>query len=373
MQKKILVLGTGGTISSSFETGELGRAPVYSTKEILNFVPQLYDIAEISIDTPIRDRNRKPTYVDSTNMQPEYVAQIARRIFRGYKKESIDGAVVLGGTDSMEEYASYMAFKLPYKKMPVVVTGAMDPIDKPNSDGINNILSAVNFASLGIPGTYVVFHNRIIAGTRARKINPEDPDAFRSISFPQIGEFIDGKVHLSEEAMGIVNARLKRFEHKEMALMDGFAEYSTHLLPLYMSFKPSIIDYFFGDGYMSLIIEAFGTGGVPNIPRNRSLLPKIKKWSDDRLMFITSQTFTGQVTTEYEVTNRALQAGVISLRDMLSKTATVKGTWVFGQTRDLSDAKKLMLYPFENEINEQRIAEKERTPDEEVERIFHRK
>ena len=369
MQKRMLTLGTGGTIASSYKVDERGRRPVYSTEQVLNFVPRLYDIANITIDAPLRDGLGNPSYIDSSNMQPENSQEIARKIFRGYR-EGAQAVVVLGGTDTMEEYAAYLASMLPYKKIPVVVTGSMEPIDQPNSDGINNISNAVKFAALGISGTYIVFDKRIIAGSSAKKMDPVARDAFTSISFPEIGTVTDSEIKLNDEAVQKVKLQTQKFEHKEMALLDRFGKYSIHLLELYMGFNPWIIDMLFRNGYKGLIIEAFGTGGVPGTPPDTSIMHKIEQWRDDRFIGITSQTFRGQVTPEYEVNIRAQQAGAISLRDMLPKTAVAKATWAFGQTDNVNDVKKLMLYPFENEINGQSVVENERTTDEEVERIL---
>lgn len=354
--KKVLVLGTGGTIACSVKQTE-GKRPMYSTEQILEFVPGLNRVAEIVSDAPIRERGRQ-MYIDSSNMQPEYMAQVAERIFRGYQ-EGIDGVVVLGGTDTMEESGADLTFMLLYKKIPVVLTGSMRPPDHKKSDVPKNVMDAVRFAAYEMPGTYIVFNGRVISAAKAKKINPDYVDAFRSVNLTQVGRFIDGRFHSQGGYEPLKNA-LQRYEGREMDLRNTVS-LRTHLLSLYRGLRPSILDTFFNDEYYGIIIEAFGTGGIPNTPHYRSLIKPIKRWSEKRLIGITARTFTGQTTAEYEVSIDAFDAGALSLGDMLSPTALSKANWLFGQVgaRDIERVKKLMLFPFEAEIKEE-VAPKDR-------------
>lgn len=366
MLPKVLVLGTGGTVSSSHKNREDGLKPQYSVDEILNFVP-LGKIADVYTDTPIKE-NGKSVYIDSTNMQPEYVQQVARRIYDAYRNENIHGVVILHGTDTMEESAADLTFELLYKKIPVVFTGSMDPPDKKGTDAVRNILHSIILAAYGYPGTYVVFNHRIISAARAKKVHPSHKDAFRTINFPQLGTFVDDEPRYKESTERLLRDHAERSECRDMELRDGYAN-KAHLLELYRGMRPSIIDYFFTEGYSGLLIEAFGTGGIPNRPKYRSLIPQIKYWSNERLIGIVSKAFKGQVTTDYEVTSSAIDAGAMSLYDMIPTTALSKTNWALAQTECIDDVKKLLLYPFEFEID-RLIPEKYRVSDEETERIL---
>ncbi len=367
--KKVLILGTGGTIScTAHQKG--GRKPVYSLEETLRFVPSLKKVCRLESETPIRDRG-KPVYVDSTNMQPEYMTQIANRIYKAYKKEGVDGVVVLGGTDTMEESGADLTFLLANKKIPVVLTGSMKPIDARNTDAKKNLLDATRFASKGTPGTFIVFNGRVISAGRAKKIHPAYVDAFRSINFPEIGRFVREKFVPNPSAESALKQYQHRRKDREMTLRSSIKP-STHLLELYRGIRPTLIRNFFESGYRGIIIEAFGTGGIPNLPKYRSLIPQIQAWGHKRLIGITSKTFTGQTTCDYEVNTAAFKAGAISLYDMLPLTALSKANWLFGQRprASLETIKKLMWHPFELEITEDRVHEKSRLTAEEAEELL---
>lgn len=364
---RILVLGTGGTISSSVKRGKYGVAPTYSIEEILEFVPQARETADLCTAMPIEE-DGKTIYVDSSNMQPEYMQQVARCIYKAFNDEGVDGAVVLHGTDTLEESCADLTFELLRKQIPVVFTGSMRPIDARRTDAVKNIMNAIQMASSGMPGTYVVFNGRVISAPRTKKLHPSYVDAFRSINFPELGRFVGGDLRLTDAGMHAIRSYSEKSRGKGMELRAGYSN-DVHLLELYRGIRPSIIDHFFEEGYLGLVLKAFGTGGVPNWQDYMALVPKIERWSRERFIGIVSEAFTGQVTSEYEVTNLAVHAGAVPLHDMLPRTALSKARWALGQTRDIDAVKALMAYPFENEVT---TPEELRVSDADIDRILKR-
>lgn len=61
-KKKILVIGTGGTIAA-VQTKE-GLRPAYKTEELISFFPEVKQIADIE--------GKQLFNLDSTNMQPHH-------------------------------------------------------------------------------------------------------------------------------------------------------------------------------------------------------------------------------------------------------------------------------------------------------------
>lgn len=87
--KRILLLGTGGTIACK-RTSQ-GLMPLLSSEEILSFVPDSRTFC--SIDS-IQVLN-----IDSTNIQPSHWLTIEKAIEEHYK--DYDGFVITHGTDTM--------------------------------------------------------------------------------------------------------------------------------------------------------------------------------------------------------------------------------------------------------------------------------
>ena len=136
---KILLIYTGGTIGmvKDFETGAL---KAFDFKELLNRIPELHlldcSIETISFETPI----------DSSNMNISNWQKMAQLIEENYSK--FDGFVVLHGSDTMSYSASALSFMLENLAKPVIFTGSQLPIGDLRTDAKENLITAIQVASL---------------------------------------------------------------------------------------------------------------------------------------------------------------------------------------------------------------------------------
>src|SRR5690554_2209434 len=113
--KKILLLGTGGTIASK-ETLD-GLAPQMSLEEILTYLPEISAMCQI--DT-IQVCN-----IDSTNISPIIWVKLVETIRENYN--SYDGFLILHGTDTMAYTAAALSYMIQKSPKPIVITGAQRP------------------------------------------------------------------------------------------------------------------------------------------------------------------------------------------------------------------------------------------------------
>ena len=133
---RLLVLSLGGTITMvPSETG--GIAPKLGAAELVASVPALADVAEIEAHSPFR--------LPSPSLTPGNLIDVARTIEEGFAA-GFDGAVVIQGTDTIEESAFILDLLVGGEK-PVVVTGAMRGADAPGADGPANLLAAARVAA----------------------------------------------------------------------------------------------------------------------------------------------------------------------------------------------------------------------------------
>lgn len=96
--KKILLLGTGGTIACK-RTPD-GLKPVITSEEILTYVPDSRHYCEID---SIQILN-----IDSTNIQPSHWLAVSKAIEEHY--EEYDGFVITHGTDTMAYTAAALSY-----------------------------------------------------------------------------------------------------------------------------------------------------------------------------------------------------------------------------------------------------------------------
>jgi len=187
MQSKpnILLLYTGGTIGmmKDFETGAL---KAFDFKKLLEKIPELQQldchIETISFEKPI----------DSSNINLEHWISIAKIIEENYSV--FDGFVVLHGSDTMSYSASALSFMLENLNKPVVFTGSQLPIGDLRTDAKENLITAIQIASLQQKGKPVIqevglyFEYKLYRGNRTTKINAEHFNAFSSPNFSPLAE-----------------------------------------------------------------------------------------------------------------------------------------------------------------------------------------
>ena len=143
--KRILLLGTGGTIACK-RTSQ-GLMPLLSSEEILSFVPDSRTFC--SIDS-IQVLN-----IDSTNIQPCHWLAVEKAIEENYSQ--YDGFVITHGTDTMAYTASALSFMLENLSKPVILTGSQLPIGVLRTDGKENLITSIEIAAAKHPdGTAVV-------------------------------------------------------------------------------------------------------------------------------------------------------------------------------------------------------------------------
>ena len=182
--KKILLLATGGTIASR-PTAAGGLAPAITSEELLACVPELTDLCAIDAVQLFN--------LDSTNVGPAQWQEIVRSIRENYA--AYDGFVIAHGTDTMAYTAAALSYMIQNSAKPVVLTGSQKSIYNRDTDARNNLYRAFVYAvSEGAWGVQLVFDNKVILGTRARKTRTRSFDAFSSIDYPETAVFRDTRL-----------------------------------------------------------------------------------------------------------------------------------------------------------------------------------
>ena len=123
--KRILLLGTGGTIAC--KRTDKGLKPVITPDEILSYVPDSQSYCEI----------HSIQLMNSTNIQPCHWLAIEQAIEENYAR--YDGFVITHGTDTMAYTAAALSYLIQHSPKPIIITGAQKPIDMENTDARTNL------------------------------------------------------------------------------------------------------------------------------------------------------------------------------------------------------------------------------------------
>ncbi len=329
--KKILLITTGGTIAS--KPTDNGLTPEITSEEILQFIPEADEICSIS------------TYglfnLDSTNICYRHWIAIVECIKNNYG--DYDGFVITHGTDTMAYTAAALSYMVQDSPKPIVITGSQKPLATADSDARSNLLNAIVFAcDERAHGVHLLFDNKVILGTRARKTHTKSFNAFKSIDFPEIA---------------IVRDRRVRY-YIEEKVADGGPVFYTSLNPnvfvlrLVPGMNPEIFS-FLKVHYDGLVIESFGVGGIPCYG-NEDFVDAIADWiaCGKALVMTTQVPHEGSDMSIYMVGQVIKKKyRLIEAYDMTTEAIVTKLMWILGQTRDEEQVRSLFYKPVQNDLN----------------------
>ena len=331
--KKILLLGTGGTIAS--EAGASGFVPGIKSESLLqSAIGELYPGCTFQAEDILS--------LDSSNIQPEHWLIIARRVFESLCE--FDGVIILHGTDTMAYTAVALSFMLRNLDKSVVLTGSQVPFGEPGSDAVANIRTAIAAVRAGITGVSVAFAGRVICGTRAVKVSTMDYSAFESVNAPYMAQMMaDGlRVFSNHTAPSALQLPLS---------LDDRLCTDVFLLKLVPGTKPELFDSLISLGYRGVVIEAFGAGGIHY--EIRDLPAKLKVMADLGIpVVVCSQCLYERADLSiYEVGRQMLASGVIPAGDMTTEAAVVKLMWALGRTKDILEVARIFEECYAGEVS----------------------
>lgn len=226
-------------------SAEGGIAPKLGAAELVASVPALAEVAEIEAQSPFK--------LPSPSLSKANLVDVAGVVEKALAS-SFDGAVVIQGTDTIEESAFLLDLLVASDK-PVVVTGAMRGADAPGADGPANLLSsaivAASSEARGL-GTLAVLNYDIHAARFVQKAHTALPSAFLS---PLVG------------TLGVVAERRARFyarvgRNPHLPSADG-PPAPVALIKFAMGDDGRLLSSLPGLGYAGVVIEGMGAGHVP--------------------------------------------------------------------------------------------------------------
>ena len=176
--KKVVVLGTGGTIAGTalnandhtgYTAGQLG------VQHLLDAVPGLNELVPGELL-----QCEQVAQLDSKDMDHATWQSLAQRCDHWLAQPDVCGIVITHGTDTLEETAWFLQ-QVQRTTKPVVLTCAMRPATALTPDGPQNLLDAVPVVLDPMArGVLVVCAGRIHNARDVQKIHPYRLDAFSS-------------------------------------------------------------------------------------------------------------------------------------------------------------------------------------------------
>lgn len=333
--KRILLIATGGTIACS--EGKDGLTPLLTCEKLLSYVEDVDHMCNLDAEQLLN--------VDSTNMQPENWIEMVRCIEKNYSL--YDGFVITHGTDTMAYTSAALSYMIQNPNKPIVITGAQKPMEEEETDARRNLKDAIRFSCEDVGGIFVVFDGKAINGARAEKVRTKSYNAFESINFPYAAIIRQDRILYNKS---LYNDQIRTKEINKKTEFYTSICTDIFLLKLTPGIDEEIFDYF-KERYAGIIIESYGSGGIPSEGR-RNLLNKIKEMTDEnKVVVVTTQVLLeGSDLSVYEVGRKVLANNIIPAHDMTTEAIVTKLMWAMGQTKNPKVVKDLFLTPIGGDL-----------------------
>lgn len=342
-RKRVLVLCTGGTLTMSNDPTK-GNTLVPVQGALTSYLAGMKELTEDPDMPEIISHEYKPL-IDSSDMGPGDWAMLARDINTNYYY--FDGFVILMGTDTMAYAASALSFMLQNLSKPVIFTGSQIPLREPYNDARKNLIMATIFASSDtVSEVCIFFHDRLLRGCRATKVNTSKLKAFDSPNSPPLAEIginIEENYHIfrppprgSFKINTSMDTRLIT-----LRLVPGFDDASMK----------AMIDAATRTELKGLVLQLYGTGNLPSL-KDDLVQCLADATAAGVVVVATTQCLSGSVIMgHYATGQKLLGAGVVSACDMTVEATTTKLAYLLGRgDLSISEVRDLMTVDLRGEM-----------------------
>ncbi|UYZ64653.1 asparaginase [Hymenobacter weizhouensis] len=339
LETSILVIYTGGTAGMAYN--KQGELVPMNFEHIRRKMPELHQL-----HMQVHVVNLGPP-IDSSNITVADWLRLAALIRDNYTR--YDGFVVLHGTDTMAYSAAALSFLLENLGKTVVFTGAQVPVGRIRTDARRNLVTALEMAAarypragtVRVPEVCVFFNELLIRGNRAKKVESQQYNAFRSENYPPLAkagielEFNDKQIRLLPAAPLRAHQRL---------------DDRVTILKLFPGITERQVQAQLGaDDLRGCVLETYGSGNAPTAPWFVECLRAARERGVQLLN--VSQCEEGRVVQgRYETSSHLTELGVIGGDDITVEAAITKLMFVLGLERDEATTRRLLGQDLRGEI-----------------------
>lgn len=333
-KKNILILNTGGTISS--------------VKTVRGYEPRSNHVEDILKEISILSHDDMPKYtlheyqplIDSSNMTLEIWNQIAGDIEKYY--DTYDGFVIFHGTDTMAYTASALSFMLENLGKPIILTGSQIPLTEIRNDAIDNVMTSLWLAACdNLQEVCIYFNQHLLRGNRAQKVSSTAFRAFDSPNFPHLAT-VGVDIRLKEELLLSRKNQPFRVQYLSSHRIANFR--------LFPGFSLNILEKLLEQPLDALVLETYGSGNAPS--HDVLFLEILQQASTAEILIInSSQCRHGHVLMgQYETGYTLERAGLISAYDMTPETVHCKLLYLLSKYQDKAEIKKQFMSNWVGEL-----------------------
>jgi len=237
--------------------------------------------------------------------------------------------------------AAALSYLIQTSPKPIALTGSQKSAYLRDTDARNNLIGAFTFATdNNAHGVHIVFDNKVISGTRAKKTKTRSYNAFSSIDYPEIAVIRDGKV-------------VYYINDKKPDNPTFYRELNPNIFVIKMipGMSPDIFNYL-KNHYDGVIIESFGSGGLP-MYEDDLFIEKIREFTEagKTVVIGTQVEREGSALNVYEVGKRLSEInGVLEIRSMTLESTVAKLMWILARENNQEEIENSFFKPVGKDI-----------------------
>lgn len=280
--KKIVIIGTGGTIAGNAK----------DEKELVNYSAGEKKAAEllfgISVPDDIVIETIELCQIDSKDMTFSILKKMAVILNDLMQREDVDGVVITHGTDTLEETGIFLNYTVNPTK-PIVLTASMRPSTALSADGPLNLLDSIMLAISGERGIFAVINNMIYLADEVVKLHTMKVDGFYAGEYGAVGHIYNSKIEFFRNVKHSekMNVSLK-------ALPDEDNEYPwVEIVYSDVSANSKMIKLLVDNDVDGLIINGTGNGTI-----HKNFLTALNQCEKSLPTVVATRVSTGKITND---------------------------------------------------------------------------
>lgn len=280
--KKIVIIGTGGTIAGN----------AMNEKELVNYSAGEKKAAELLLGIPIPDDLAIETIelcqIDSKDMTFAILKHMAVILNDLMQRDDVCGVVITHGTDTLEETGVFLNHTVVATK-PIVLTASMRPSTALSADGPLNLFDSLVLATSGAQGIFAVVNNTIYLADEIVKSHTMKVNGFYAGEYGAIGHIYNANVEFFRNVKhsNKMNVSLE-------ALPDNDVDYPwVEIVNSDVSANPALIKLLVDNGVDGLIINGTGNGTI-----HTNFLSALNQCERIIPVVVTTRVPTGKITND---------------------------------------------------------------------------
>ncbi|MCH8550920.1 MAG: asparaginase [Natronospirillum sp.] len=318
---KLLIIYTGGTIGMVPSGTGWRPQPGYLEGRIREHLRRMEFPHEVTWQ-------EYDPLLDSSQLSCQHWNQLARDIIEHYA--DYDGFVVLHGTDTMAYTSSALAFMLRGTRKPVVLTGSQIPVWEQTTDGLDNVMLALQSAAReDLQDVYLAFDHKLYHGAHVTKTNTDRLKAFSAPHGVHLGNELP-EPESEPRMIPVSEAAVELYHYLPGTPLRG--------LRALIETRPRV-----------LILLTYGSGNAPDTQELRDLLG----YATDQgtLLINRSQCFRANVDMHrYEAASALREGGLVGAGTMTLEALTGKLHVLLTLFEDNVDLAQHLLTPWTEEL-----------------------